>query len=103
MPRISTAPLPVLTTLFFLFAALLPAQAQPAPRSRILQPVDDARVTILSGNTHPLARPEFDQGAIPDTTPLGHIVLLLQRSPEQESALQQLLDQQQDKTTSAFH
>jgi hypothetical protein len=103
MPRISTAPLPVLTTLFFLFAALLPAQAQPAPRSRILQPVDDARVTILSGNTHPLARPEFDQGALPDTTPLSHIVLLLQRSPEQESALQQLLDQQQDKTTSAFH
>jgi subtilase family serine protease len=31
------------------------------------------------------------------------MVLVLQRSPEQESALQQLIDQQQDKTTSTYH
>src|SRR5271154_378985 len=87
-------------------AALTPASAQsplPAPRSRILQAVDDAHVATLSGNTHPLARPEFDQGALGDATPLGRIVLLLQRSPEQETALQQLIDQQQDKSSSTYH
>ena len=109
MPRISGTLsgtlLSALTTVAFL-AASTPASSQsqlPAPRSRILQAVDDARVTTLSGNTHPLARPEFDQGALPDATPLNRIVLILQRSPEQESALQQLIDNQQDKTSSTFH
>jgi Pro-kumamolisin, activation domain/Bacterial Ig-like domain (group 3) len=101
MPRFSTQQ-SVLSALVFLLATL-PAQAQPAPRSRILQPVDDSRLITLSGNTHPLARPEFDHGALADSTRLSHIVLLLQRSPEQETALQQFLDQQQDKSSSAFH
>jgi hypothetical protein len=103
MPRFSLFQCSVVFATLVLFLAGFPAQSQPAPRSRILQPVDEARVTTLSGNTHPLARPEFDQGPLSDRTPLNHIVLLLQRSPEQESALQQLLDQQQDKSSSTFH
>jgi subtilase family serine protease len=111
MPRIfetqlSGILLPVLTTAALLFAVSTPASAQsrlPSPRSRVLQAVDDARLTTLSGNIHPLARPEFDQGALADATPLRRMVLVLQRSPEQESALQQLIDQQQDKTTSTYH
>jgi hypothetical protein len=95
-----------LTSAALLLAASAPASSQsqlPAPRSRIVQAVDDARVTTLSGNTHPLARPEFDQGALADATPLSRIVIILQRSPEQESALQQLIDQQQDETSSTWH
>jgi len=106
MPRISTPLLPVLTTVAFVLAASIPASSQsrlPAPRSRVLQAVDDAHVTTLSGNTHPFARPEFDQGVLADATPLHRIVLVLQRSPEQKLALQQLIDQQQDKTSSAYH
>ena len=106
MPRILRRVLPVLTTIVLLLVATVSASSQsplPAPRARIVQPVDDARVTTLSGNTHPLARPEFDQGALADDTPLSRIVLILQRSPEQETALQQLIDQQQDKSTSAYH
>src|ERR1700730_14567638 len=110
MPRISYTLsgtlLPALTTIALLLAASATAVAQsqlPRPRSRILQAVDDTRVTTLSGNTHPLARPEFDQGALAAATPISRIVLILQRSPEQESALQQLIDNQQDKTSSTWH
>jgi hypothetical protein len=106
MPRIHKALLLALTSSVLLLASSTPASSQsqlPSPRSRILQPVDDARVTTLSGNTHPLARPEFDQGALADATPLRRLVLILARSPEQESALQQLIDQQQDKTSSTYH
>src|SRR5258708_3867848 len=106
MPRISRALLPALTTLAVVLATSPPASSQPqlpTPRSRILQPVDDTRVTTLTGNTHPLARPEFDQGTLADATPLRRIVLILHRSAEQESALQQLIDQQQDKTSSTYH
>src|SRR5271170_5777193 len=87
-------------------AALTPTSAQsplPAPRSRILQAVDDSHRTILVGNTHPLARAEFDQGALADATPLRRMILVLQRSADQETALQQLVDQQQDRSSSMYH
>ena len=106
MPRISGTLLSGLMTSAVLLAASAPASSQtrlPAPRSRILQAIDETRVTTLSGNSHPLARAEFDQGALADSTPLSRIVLILQRSPEQESALQQLIDEQQDKTSSTYH
>jgi subtilase family serine protease len=105
MPRISKSLPSVLTTILLLSASITAfSQTQlPAPRSRILQVVVDAHSTTLSGNTHPFARSEFDQGTLSDATPLRSMVLILQRSPEQESALQQLIDSQQDKTSSTYH
>ncbi len=105
MPRISRLFLPFLTTAVFL-AACASASSQPSlpvPLSRVVLAVDDTRITTLNGNTHALARAEFDQGALDSVTPLRRIVLILQRSPEQESALQQLIDQQQDKSSSSYH
>jgi Pro-kumamolisin, activation domain/Bacterial Ig-like domain (group 3) len=105
MPRISRLFLPFLTTTVLL-AACASASSQspvPVPHSRVVLAVDDTRITTLNGNTHPLARAEFDQGALDSATPLRRIVLILQRSPEQESALQQLIDQQQDKSSSSYH
>ena len=75
----------------------------PTPQSRIVQTVDDSRRTTLAGNTHPLARAEFDQGGLADETPLRRMQLVLQRSSQQEEALKQLLDQQQDTSSSAYH
>jgi hypothetical protein len=45
---------------------------------------------VLHGNVHPFARPENDQGALSDAAPMNRMLLLLQRSTEQEQALQQL-------------
>jgi hypothetical protein len=58
---------------------------------------------VLKGNTHPLARPEFDQGLAPGDLPVERILLLLKRSPEQDIALQELLDAQQDPGSPSFH
>ncbi len=74
-----------------------------APRRLITQPVDGARLTVLNGNTHPLARPEFDQGTAPASLPMERMLLVLQRTPEQESTLRTLLDSQQDKTSPSYH
>jgi hypothetical protein len=74
-----------------------------APRRLITQPVDGARLTVLNGNTHPLARPEFDQGTAPASLPMQRMLLVLKRSPEQESALRTLLDSQQDKASPNYH
>src|ERR1700674_2354664 len=77
--------------------------ARAAPRPLITQPVDEAQLTALKGNTHPLARPEFDWGTAPATLPLQRMLLVLKRSPQQESALRQLLDDQQNQSSPSYH
>jgi len=62
--------------------------------ARITQAVDEKKLVLLRGNVHPLAQPKFDSGAVSDAQPLDRMLLLLQRAPEQEAALRQLLDDQ---------
>src|SRR5271168_2986063 len=92
--------------LFAFFSLLLPlralAQNAPAP-ARITQAVDEANLTILKGNTYFLARAKYDRGAAPSSLPMNRMLLVLQRSPQQESALEQLLDQQQDQSSPNYH
>ena len=72
------------------------AQLSPV-RPRITQPINNMQLVRLNGNVNPLARPEFDLGPVEDWQPMNRMLLLLQRSPEQETALQQLLAEQQAK------
>jgi hypothetical protein len=81
-------------------AAVPQAAAVPA---RITQAIDETQLVRLKGNVHPLARPEFDQGIVPEATPMKRMMLLLQRSPEQEAALRQLMDEQLSKDSPSFH
>src|SRR6266436_2742226 len=71
--------------------------------ARITQAVDEKNLIVLPGNVHPLAQPEYDQGAVADAQPLRRILLLLQRGPDQEAALRQLLDDQQNKSSANYH
>jgi subtilase family serine protease len=70
---------------------------------RVMQAVNPLEMVVLRGNTHPLARSEYDRGAVSDAMPMGRVLLLLQRSPDQEQALQQLLEQQQSKSSPNYH
>lgn len=89
---ISFAPLP----------ASVVAQQNTAPAG-ITVAIDEARVTTIKGNTHPLARPEFDRGPAPSNLPLNRMLLVLERSWDQELALESLLEQQQDKSSPNYH
>ena len=80
-----------------------PAHSTGAPHPLITQPVDEAQLTTLKGNTHPLARPEFDLGTAPASLPMERMLLVLKRSPEQEAALDKMLDDQQDKASPNYH
>lgn len=73
------------------------------PRPLISQPVDESQLTTLKGNTHPLARPQFDLGTAPTSLPMERMLLVLKRSPAQETALRKLLDDQQDKNSQSYH
>lgn len=87
--------------LFSLFGFF--ADAQRAPRPLITQPINEGQLFTLKGNTHPLARPEFDIGTAPPDQPLQRMLLVLKRSSEQEHALRTLLDNQQDKASPTYH
>src|ERR1700693_1643373 len=71
--------------------------------ARITEAIDESKIVKLPGNVHPLARPEFDRGAVSDAQPLRRMLLLLQRGAEQETALRQLLDDQQSKASRSYH
>lgn len=85
-------------------AGAMGAWAQTAAvRSRVTDTVDDSVTVRMKGNVHPLAKPTFDQGALPDGQPVTHMLMLLQRAPEQELALRQLLDAQLTKNSGSYH
>jgi Pro-kumamolisin, activation domain/Bacterial Ig-like domain (group 3) len=86
-----------------------PAESQSAAgqpgtiRAQITTAVDESDVTPLKGNTHPLARAEFDQGIAPQNLPMNRMIMVLKRTAEQDAALSQLMEQQQDKTSPNYH
>lgn len=77
--------------------------AIPAVPSRVVSRVSDASLVTLKGNTHPLARPEFDKGLVDPGKLLERIVLVLQRSPEQEQALAAFNQRQYDPSSPDYH
>jgi len=78
--------------------------AQKAPvASRVVEQIDETRTVHIQGNVHPLARAEFDRGAVAESQPMMRMLLLLRRSAEQETALRQLLDAQQTKSSGSYH
>jgi hypothetical protein len=70
---------------------------------RVKQAVVDSQRVKLAGTVHPLARAQNIVGTADDAMPVKRMMLMLSRSPEQESALRQLLDQQQTPGSPNFH
>jgi hypothetical protein len=97
------------------------ATSEAAPR--VQGSVDEAARVVLPGNVHPLiqaaagqagrsqARPAqsglsqsgTDQGAVEDSLPAGRMLLLLQRSPEQEAALRDFIQAAHTPGSPSFH
>ena len=91
--------------LLALFAAITSglgfAQTQPAPLTT--QRIEDRVRVTLRGNVHPLAQSRYDRGAVSDSFPAERMFLLLQRSPEQESALREFILNAHSTGNPAYH
>ena len=105
MPRCRRIRSPFVTTLVLLAFTTcgLAQRSTAAPRNRIVSPIDDSDVVTLAGNTHPLAQPEFDRGAISSETRLERMVLLLQPDADQQKALDALTEAQQEHGSPFYH
>src|SRR3984885_11990002 len=94
--------LPFILALCLVAAPIRTSAQAPQAVQRITTAIDNQNLTVLHGNVHPLAKAEADQGGVPDAQVMHRMLLLLQRSPAQESALQQLLSDQQSKSSGRF-
>jgi subtilase family serine protease len=100
---------PVLLAALFCFSMNLVVFAQsqgpgsPSASSSIVQSIDETNLVQQKGNTHPQARAEYDRGVVADSFPMQHMLLLLKRSPQQETALKTLIDQLHDPKSTNFH
>jgi pseudomonalisin len=74
-----------------------------APTNRVAARIDEAQVTTLQGNVHPMARGDFDQGLVNAETPLDHMVLQLEPSASQQAALDALVEAQYDPHSPSYH
>ncbi|HEV8414110.1 MAG TPA: S53 family peptidase [Bryobacteraceae bacterium] len=82
---------------------LMPLATLLAQQDRIAGPVDRLRTIQLRGNIHPNARPQFDAGPVDPTMRLDHVRVILKRSAAQQAELDQLLAQQQDRSSRNYH
>jgi uncharacterized protein (TIGR03437 family) len=84
--------------LFFLMTAAAAAQT-----ARLTVPIDESRRLGLPGTIHPRTRTAVDLGPVEPSLRIAPIVLLLKRSPEQQAALEKMLEEQRDPISPDFH
>jgi subtilase family serine protease len=83
-----------------IFPVTAAAQSSPpAPRPLITQNINEANLLTLAGNTRPEAGAANDRGRVQDDFAMDHMLLQLQRSPEQEAELEQFIDSLHDRTS----
>jgi len=69
----------------------------------IREPVDEAKLVILAGNTRPEANAQNDLGEVSDDLGIDHMMLQLKRSPQQEQAVERFIAELHDPKSPNFH
>ena len=97
---------PGLLALSVALAALIglaPVTRAQAVRQLVTQSIDERQSFEVGGSTRPEANADNDLGPVADDLLLEHIELLLQRPPETEAALTELIDRLHDPKSPDFH
>jgi trimeric autotransporter adhesin len=97
--------LAIVSASIVLSSATLPAQtaAQSVVPSRIVSTIDENSRVALHGYVSPLANAANDRGAAPDSMPLTRMHLVLKRSPDQETSLQQFISTAHTAGSANYH
>ena len=78
-----------------------PLQAQTT--DLVTAAVDPANRVVLLGQRAPWALPQNNQAMVPGDALLNHLTLVLRRSPQEQKAFEQFLEQLQDPTSPNYH
>ncbi len=78
-----------------------PSQARALPQ--ITSAVDESKLVVLHGNTHPLANAQNDRGAVAAALPMQRMLLVLKRPVQQDKALAQAIAEMHRPGSKNFH
>ncbi len=87
-------------------ALLVPSFAQGqavAAAARILNRIDESQLVTLKGNTHPFANSRHDLGKVADNLPMTDLILVLNRSSQQQAAFDAYVASEYDQNSSNYH
>jgi uncharacterized protein (TIGR03437 family) len=84
--------------LFFLFTISAAAQT-----ARLSAPIDETRRVVLQGTVNPRTGSAVDLGPVDASRNIGPLIVLLKRSPDQQTAVEKLLASQRDPGSTDFH
>src|ERR1035438_9671578 len=70
-----------------------------APTVRIANAIDESRLVLLKGNTHPAANARNDRGLVSADLPMTDMILVLSRSAEQQAAFDKFVADQYDPSS----
>jgi subtilase family serine protease len=70
---------------------------------RIVQPINNAQLSVVSRSVRPWAQAQNDRGRVNDSFRLDHITMVFEPSQPQQSTLTTLLQQLQDPSSSNYH
>ena len=76
---------------------------QTPARPLVTHAVDETKLVTLQGSVHPLTKAGTDVGAVADSFPAERLILLLNRPPEREAALQQFLREAHTHGSASYH
>ncbi len=88
---------------FVLLALLGASSSHGQVASRVTATVDETKLTTLTGHLAPQLQSATDLGAIPVSQPAGRMMLVLQRSAEQEADLQNFLQHAHQPASPQYH
>ena len=101
MPRVVVLSIPVLLMALVSPLNLIPQSR--GSRALITRPINENVLHRLNGNTRAEANAENDAGPVADSLAMDHMLLQLERPPEQELAVEHLIDSQHDPASPNFH
>ncbi len=87
----------------FAASPLVNAQTQPLVAPRITQEINESSMVTLQNSVSPLATAQNDAGAAAPDVSVQRIQLQLQRSPQQESDLKQLINDMHTPGSASYH
>jgi subtilase family serine protease len=93
-------------SLSVLASALLIATSmaqQFAATVRIVNPIDESQLVTLKGNTHPAATAVNDRGPVSPSLALTDLIMVLSRSPQQQTAFDKFVADQYNPNSPDFH
>ena len=89
--------------LFALIVLLTSYSVGQVKTNRITGAIDDTRIARMKGNVHPMTSAAQDLGPVDSSFAIDRAAIYFKPSPQQQAALDKLLDEQQDPTSPNYH